>query len=77
VSILICEEELRVRVARRGPPMETESRHILEEALGGEKLRGEPNLIEAIRRRLLPLNGVDELKPHAPMPVGAPPRFER
>jgi plasmid stability protein len=44
------KEELRVRAARHGRSMEAELRHILKEALGGEK-RAEPNLAEAIRRR--------------------------
>jgi len=54
--------------------MEAELRHILKEALGGEK-RAEPNLAEAIRRRFAPLGGVDlELPP--PEFVGEPPSFD-
>ena len=39
------KEELRVRVARHGRSMEAELRHILKEALGGEKRarRAEPS----------------------------------
>ena len=70
------KEELRVRAARHGRSMEAELRHILKEALGGEK-RAEPNLAEAIRRRFLPLGGVDEIEPHPPVPVRDPPRFDR
>jgi plasmid stability protein len=70
-------EQLRVRAARHGRSMEAELREILKEALGAEKRRPEPNLAEAIRRRFLPLGGVDEIEPHPPVPVGEPPRFER
>ena len=71
------KEELRVRAARHGRSMEGELRHILKEALGGEKRRAEPNLAEAIRRRFLPLGGADELEPHPLVPVRDPPRFDR
>jgi plasmid stability protein len=71
------KEELRVRAARHGRSMEAELRHILKEALGGEKRRVEPNLAEAIRRRFLPLGGADELEPHPPAPVRDPPRFDQ
>ena len=68
------KEELRVRAARHGRSMEAELRHILKEALGGEK-RAELNLAEAIRRRFAPLGGVDlELPP--PEFVGEPPSFD-
>ena len=71
------KEELRIRAARHGRSMEAELRHILEETLGRERRRTEPNLAEAIRRRFLPLGGADEIEPHPPVPVGEPPRFER
>jgi hypothetical protein len=48
-----------------------------EDALGGKKRRAESNLAEAIRRRFLPLGGADELEPHPPVSVRAPPRFDR
>jgi len=68
------KEELRIRAARHGRSMEAELRHILKEALGGEK-RAELNLAEAIRRRFAPLGGVDlELPP--PEFVGEPPSFD-
>ena len=70
-------EALRVRAARHGRSMEAELRHILKEALGGEKRRAEPNLAEAIRRRFLPLGGADELEPHPPVPVRDPLGFDR
>ena len=57
--------------------METELRHILNEALGAERPRPEPNLAEAIRRRFLPLGGADEIEPHPPVPAGEPRRFEQ
>ncbi len=70
------KQKLRVRAARHGRSMEAELRHILKEALGGEK-RAEPNLAEAICRRFLPLGGADELEPHPPVPVRDPPRFDQ
>ena len=63
--------------ARRGRSMETEVQSILSEAVAGDCDHPEPNLAEAIRRRFLPLGGVDDLEPHPPVPVGEPPRFER
>ncbi len=74
---LELREKLRVRAAQHGRSMEAELRQILNEALGAEKRRPEPNLAEAIRRRFLPLGGADEIEPHPPVPVGEPPRFER
>jgi antitoxin FitA len=73
----VLKEELRVRAARHGRSMEAELRHILKEALGGDKRRVEPNLAEAIHRRFLPLGGADELAAHPPVPVRDPPRFGR
>jgi antitoxin FitA len=70
-------DKLRVRAARHGRSMEAELRHILKEALAGDKQHREPNLAEAIRRRFVPLGGADEIEPHPPVPVGEPPRFER
>ncbi len=66
------KERLRVRAARNGRSMESELRHILSAALGGEEKR-ETNLAEAIRRRFLPFGGVDRLEPHPPVPIGNPP----
>lgn len=66
-----------MRAARHGRSMEAELREILREALGAEKRRPEPNLAEAIRRRFLPLGGLDEIEPHSPVPVGDPLRFKR
>jgi plasmid stability protein len=51
--------------------MEAELRHILSTTVGGESNR-EVNLAEAIRRRFLPLGGVD-LVPHPAVPIGKPP----
>jgi antitoxin FitA len=61
------KERLRVRAARNGRSMEAELRCILGDALvsGQEQ---EPNLAEAIRRRVAPLGGV-ELEPHPPVPM--------
>ena len=69
------KERLRVRAARNGRSMEAELRHILSTVLGGEKNR-ELNLAEAIRRRFLPLGGVEGLEPHPPVPVGNPPALD-
>ena len=68
------KERLRVRAAQHGRSMEAELRAILNEALASAGRR-EPNLAEAIRRRVAPLGGV-ELEPHPPVPIGAPPGFE-
>lgn len=68
------KERLRVRAARNGRSMEAELRQILSTTLRGESI-GEVNLAEAIRRRFLPLGGV-ELEPHPPVPVGKPPLLD-
>jgi len=70
------KERLRVRAARNGRSMESELRHILSAALGGEEKR-ETNLAEAIRRRFLPFGGVDQLEPHPPVPIGNPPALDQ
>ncbi len=64
-------EHLRLRAARNGRSMESEVRHILSSALGGNE-KHETNLAEAIRRRFLPFGGVDQLEPHPPVPIGNP-----
>jgi len=51
------KQRLRVRAAHNGRSMEAELRQILCEALGGAREDREPNLVEAIRRRFLPLGG--------------------
>jgi plasmid stability protein len=72
------KEQLRIRAARHGHSMEAELRQILKDALASEKAREqEPNLAEAIRRRFLPLGGVDDLEAHPPVPVSDPPTFDR
>lgn len=67
------KEKLRVRAAQHGHSMEAELRDILRRALATEAPR-EPNLAEAIRKRMAPLGGV-ELEPHPPVPVRDPPDF--
>lgn len=56
-------ERLRVRAARNGRSMEAEARSILSETIlldtSGSKTGEVPNLVEAIRRRVAPLGGVD------------------
>jgi antitoxin FitA len=61
------EERLRLRAARNGRSVEDELRCILSATHGKDRNR-EANLAEAIRRRFLPLGGV-ELEPRPPVPV--------
>ena len=68
------KEWLRVRAATHGRSMEAELRHILSEALAGDR-KPEANLAEAIRRRFAPLGGV-ELEPHPRQPVPEPQSFD-
>ena len=68
------KERLRIRAARNGRSMEAELRQILSTTLSGES-KSEVNLAEAIRRRFLPLGGL-ELEPHPPVPVGKPPLLD-
>jgi plasmid stability protein len=70
----VLKERLRVRAARNGRSMEAELRQILSTTLRGESI-GQVNLAEAIRRRFLPLGGV-EIEPHPPVPVGKPPLLD-
>jgi antitoxin FitA len=58
------KERVRVRAARDGRSMEGDLRYILREALGDTRKDRESNLAEAIRRRFLPLGGVDKLELH-------------
>jgi antitoxin FitA len=55
--------------------MEAEARSILSEAVAGDRDHPEPNVAEAIRRRLAPLGGVDLELPPAEF-VAAPPSFD-
>lgn len=66
------KQQLRKRAARNGRSMESELRHIISTALAGGHNR-ELNLADAIRRRFLPLGGVDDLMPHPPIVIGFPP----
>jgi plasmid stability protein len=68
------KERLRIRAARNGRSMEAELRQILSTTLSGER-KSEVNLAEAIRRRFLPLGGL-ELEAHPPVPVGKPPLLD-
>jgi plasmid stability protein len=65
--------KLRVRAAEHGRSMEEEAREILRVGLSN-KPSAEPNLYEAIRRRIEPLGGV-ELKPLPREPIRRPPDF--
>ena len=66
-------EKLRLRAARHGRSMEAELRAILRATLS-EAEAAEPNLAEAIRRRLAPQGGV-ELEPFSYQPAREPPDF--
>jgi antitoxin FitA len=68
------KEWLRVDAAIKDRSMEAELRATALEAVDRDRVR-EPNLAEAIRRRLAPLGGV-ELEPHPPVPIGEPSRFD-
>jgi antitoxin FitA len=63
----VLEECLRLRAARNGRSVEAELRCILSATLTKER-DPEVNLAEAIRRRFLPLGGI-ELELHPPVPV--------
>jgi plasmid stability protein len=71
------KQKLRMRAARHGRSIEAELREILKKAVDDTAAEWEPNLAEAIRRRLLPLGGLDDLEPHPPVPVREPPDFDR
>jgi antitoxin FitA len=69
------KERLRPRAAWHGRSMEAEARTILGEVVAADRDRPEANLAEAIRRRFVPLGGVDlELPPHEF--VDEPPSFD-
>jgi hypothetical protein len=57
--------------------MEAELRHILAEALGGQRRNPEPNLADAIRRRFLPFGGIDDLEEQPPVRTDQPPELDR
>jgi plasmid stability protein len=69
------KERLRVRAARNGRSMEAELRHILNDAVGGERDR-QLGLADAIHRRFLPFGGVEDLAPHPATSVGEPVGFD-
>ena len=67
------KRRLRLRAARHGRSMEEEARSILRAAVSSEA-KGQPNLVEAIRRRIEPLGGVE--LPELPRdPMRDPPDF--
>ncbi|GAA0602502.1 plasmid stabilization protein [Craurococcus roseus] len=69
------KERLRLRAARHGHSLEAELREILRRALTGDEPR-EPNLAEAIRKRMAPFGGV-EVEPHPPVLDDEPTSLER
>ena len=66
---------LRIRAAKHGRSMEEEARLVLSAALASEAEKPVMNLVEAIRRRIEPIGGVElELLPREP--VRRPPDFK-
>ena len=65
---------LRVRAAHHDRSMEEEAREILRDAVAGEA-REQPDLADAIRRRVAPLGGVELDLPRRRR-VRPPPSFE-
>jgi plasmid stability protein len=70
----VVKARLRVRAARHGRSMEEEARQVLSAVLAEEPNRP-LNLVDAIRRRIAPLGGV-ELEIPLREPVRPPPDFE-
>lgn len=61
------KKRLRLRAAGNGRSMEDEARDILRVALSAQPAKTQ-SLVEAIRRRIEPLGGVDlEIPPREPM----------
>jgi plasmid stability protein len=71
---MFVKDRLRIRAARNRRSLEAELRAIITEAATAEPPR-ELNLAEAIRRRMLPLGGIDDLPPHPATEPGAPLTF--
>lgn len=62
------KSKLRLRAARNGHSMEQEARDILQNSLASESSSG-LHLVDAIRRRIEPLGGIDLLViPRDPAP---------
>jgi plasmid stability protein len=62
------KSKLRLRAARNGHSMEQEARDILQSSLASESSTG-LHLVDAIRRRIEPLGGIDLPIVHrAPLP---------
>ena len=62
------KSKLRVRAARSGHSMEQEAREILRDSLASEGSSG-VHLVDAIRRRMKPLGGVElPVVPRDPIP---------
>jgi len=67
------KQKLRIRAAERNHSMEDEARDILRVALAREPVAGK-HVVDAIRRLIEPLGGVDlAVPPRGPM--RKPPRF--
>ncbi|MEZ5499827.1 MAG: hypothetical protein R3E77_10415 [Steroidobacteraceae bacterium] len=69
------KNRLRIRAAHRRRSMEEEARHILKDALTGERPEG-VNLAAAIQERFRPLRGV-RLEVAQRGPVRQPPKIKR
>lgn len=62
------KSKLRLRAARNGHSMEQEAREILQRSLAAESSSG-LHLVDAIRRRIEPLGGIDlPVVPRDPVP---------
>ncbi len=72
---ILVKDRLRIRAARNRRSLEAELRAIITEAATADTSK-ELNLAEAIRRRMVPLGGIDELAPHPPTKPGEPLTFE-
>jgi plasmid stability protein len=72
---IAVKDRLRIRAARNRRSLEAELRAIITEAATAEPLK-ELNLAESIRRRMLPLGGIEDLPPHPSAEPGAPLTFE-
>ena len=66
---------LRVRAARHGRSMEMEAREILRDGLFA-KAPAPGNLVDAIRRHIIPLGGIDLVIPPRE-PLREPPDFPK
>jgi plasmid stability protein len=71
----VTKRRLRMRAAKKGHSMEQEAREILRTSLTSD-VRENEHFVDAIRRRIAPLGGVDlPVIPRGPIPD--PPKLDR